>query len=143
MRIRALSCTQPWASLVVAGVKKVETRPMTTRHRGWLAIHATTEVPNIQLCDATPFRHEILKLGLMPHTMPRGVVIGAVEVVGCTPTDDLHLQRRLSPLERALGDYEAGRAAWLLGRAVVFPTTIEARGFPWLFWVDVPESWLP
>jgi hypothetical protein len=38
--MKALSLTQPWASLVVAGAKKLETRSWPTYYRGPLLIHA-------------------------------------------------------------------------------------------------------
>ena len=38
--MKALSLWQPWASLIAAGVKKVETRHWPTAYRGPIAIHA-------------------------------------------------------------------------------------------------------
>ena len=38
--MKALTIRQPWASLIVEGVKTVETRSWNTKHRGSLAIHA-------------------------------------------------------------------------------------------------------
>lgn len=38
--MKALTLHQPWASLVARGVKTIETRSWSTRHRGPLAIHA-------------------------------------------------------------------------------------------------------
>ena len=39
--MKALSLTQPWASLVADGRKTTETRSWLTHYRGPLAIHAT------------------------------------------------------------------------------------------------------
>ena len=38
--MRALTIRQPWASLIAAGVKTIETRSWSTKYRGPLAIHA-------------------------------------------------------------------------------------------------------
>jgi len=38
--LRLLTLTQPWATLVAIGAKRIETRGWPTRYRGWLAIHA-------------------------------------------------------------------------------------------------------
>lgn len=38
--MKALTIRQPWASLIAAGVKTIETRSWSTKHRGPLAIHA-------------------------------------------------------------------------------------------------------
>lgn len=40
MDVKALTIRQPWASLIAAGVKTIETRGWSTRYRGPLAIHA-------------------------------------------------------------------------------------------------------
>lgn len=45
IRLRlALSVRQPWASLIVAGIKTVENRSWYTNHRGLLLIHAALTV---------------------------------------------------------------------------------------------------
>lgn len=38
--MKALTVRQPWASLIAAGVKTIETRSWSTKYRGPLAIHA-------------------------------------------------------------------------------------------------------
>ena len=42
---RAISLTQPFASLMAIGAKKVETRAWRTHFRGWVAIHAAKANP--------------------------------------------------------------------------------------------------
>jgi hypothetical protein len=43
--VKALTVRQPWASLIVAGVKTVETRPRRITYRGRVAIHAAKHPP--------------------------------------------------------------------------------------------------
>lgn len=43
--MKALTVHQPWASLIAAGVKRIETRSWSTKHRGPLAIHAAVRDP--------------------------------------------------------------------------------------------------
>jgi hypothetical protein len=38
--MKGLTLTQPWATLVAIGAKRIETRSWPTRYRGLLAIHA-------------------------------------------------------------------------------------------------------
>ena len=38
--MKALSIRQPWASLIVAGIKDIENRSWVTNYRGKLLIHA-------------------------------------------------------------------------------------------------------
>lgn len=47
--MKALTLHQPWASLVAAGHKSVETRSWWTRHRGPIAIHAAKRPPEVGL----------------------------------------------------------------------------------------------
>jgi activating signal cointegrator 1 len=43
--VKALTLTQPWASLVAVGAKVIETRSWSTSYRGPLAIHAAKGFP--------------------------------------------------------------------------------------------------
>jgi hypothetical protein len=42
--MKAISVQQPWAWLIVAGLKKVENRSWPTDHRGRMAIHASSRL---------------------------------------------------------------------------------------------------
>lgn len=44
--MKALSLTQPWASLVAIGAKRIETRSWSTSYRGLVAIHASKRFPD-------------------------------------------------------------------------------------------------
>jgi hypothetical protein len=116
--MKTLTIWQPWASLIVHGVKRYETRSWETRYRGRLAIHAakrwTTEQQNIarelagrwsEVSDALchPDTGELLPL-------PLGCVVVEVRLVMCHRVESI--RGRLSPVERALGDYSDGRFAW-------------------------------
>jgi hypothetical protein len=43
--MKALTLTQPWATLVAIGAKTIETRSWPTSYRGPLAIHAAKGYP--------------------------------------------------------------------------------------------------
>lgn len=45
--MKALTIRQPWASLIAAGVKTIETRSWSTKYRGPLAIHAGKHEPAV------------------------------------------------------------------------------------------------
>lgn len=77
--MRAISIKQPWATLIVAGIKPVENRSWPIRHRGPLLIHAGKRI------DWEGFER-IDQLGLDlpdPDVLHRGGIIGQVDVVGC------------------------------------------------------------
>jgi activating signal cointegrator 1 len=104
--MKALTVNQPWASLIVDGRKPWETRSWFTPYRGPLAIHAGLKVD----------RESCRGFGYNPDTIPRGCVLGIVDLARCLrlPHPDV--------VPDEFGDYAEGRFAWR-----VFPW----RFFPW------------
>lgn len=93
--MKALTLTQPYASLVALGEKRFETRNWATDHRGPLAIHAAAGLAGLKylgekisasqlearlqtLCRTEPFRTALL--GEPAAELPRGVVVAVVEL---------------------------------------------------------------
>lgn len=126
--MKVLSLSQPWATLVVLGVKRFETRAWHTGHRGLLAVHAARYFAsaNRLLCECEPIRGLLRRAGFDDWTcLPRGAVVGTVELVDCIPAEEL---TTLSDLDRALGDFAPGRWAWQLSDPRPWPTPIAATG---------------
>lgn len=44
--VECLSMHQPWASMLVFGIKRIEGRNWPTKHRGWLWIASTAQEPS-------------------------------------------------------------------------------------------------
>lgn len=72
--LRALSIKQPFAELIVRGVKDVENRAWATSHRGRLLIHASKAVSGSDMR-----RH-----GFGNDALPTGAFVGVVDLVDCT-----------------------------------------------------------
>lgn len=152
--MKALTLTQPWASLVAIGEKRYETRSWQTPYRGPLAIHAAKGVAPIggekafaELCenwegngvdgDFGPFGQALFVRGpyALPENLPRGAVVAIAELVDVLPTDSL-LMRDLADgrdnhaavSEHAFGDYSAGRFAWKLENVQRLVNLPPARG---------------
>jgi hypothetical protein len=127
--MHALSVMQPWASLIVAGVKRVETRSWRTGFRGRLAVHASSGLPPgyDDLVGREPVRSA---LRLAPWGQPRGVLLGTVELRDCVRVEELD---DLDERERALGDFAPGRWAWLLADPRPLPRLVPHRGWPGVF----------
>lgn len=73
----ALSIRQPWAALIICGVKTIEIRRWPTAHRGRLLIHAAS-LPDPREEGwrlVTPRMDELIHL--------RGGIIGMVDLVDC------------------------------------------------------------
>ena len=122
--MKALSVTQPWATLIAMGAKKIETRTWSTSYRGRLAIHASKGFPKWakETCAEPAFACE-----LGPGPLPLGMVIATCRLISCIPTRELQQNRvievdpvacssdfYLDDRERTFGDYAPGRWAWLL-----------------------------
>lgn len=87
--MKALTLTQPWATLVAIGAKTIETRSWRTSHRGWLAIHAAKAMPReaIELCITEPFASVLSEHARTPADLPRGAFVAVALLEDITPTD--------------------------------------------------------
>lgn len=85
--MRALTIRQPWASLIIAGMKDVENRTWPTKHRGPLAIHAAVAVASPAEWEHAEMVCKTVAPKLMPlwseRVLPRGVVLGTVNLASC------------------------------------------------------------
>lgn len=152
--MKALTLTQPHATLVCIGAKHIETRSWGTSFRGRLAIHAAKGFPQRarSLCQLEPFRTMLLrgKYFRLDTDLPLGMVIATCRLVnlvrfGAMPVwiDPSGQEQicehhsvpgwlRISPFgdtdEFALGDYSMGRYAWLLTDVQPLPIPIPAKG---------------
>jgi hypothetical protein len=79
----ALSLKQPWAALVVLGLKTIEIRSWPTARRGRILIHAA-RVPDGR---AEARRHGTPELQALVQR--QGGIIGSVELTDCVRYDDL------------------------------------------------------
>ena len=146
----ALTLTQPWATLVALGAKRIETRSWKTDHRGWLAIHAAKGFPKWakELCGTEPFCSLLEKQfgflypwvnsGAVSHTakLTLGAIVAVGKLVRCYSTYQIglnHIPGREADWpqlekERELGDYSAGRYMWVLEDVRRLPEPIPCKG---------------
>lgn len=120
--LKALSLWQPWASLVAAGHKRIETRHWSTPYRGLLAIHAAQRKPTAaDLAFADGVR--------LPDPLPLGAVVCLVRLVDIVKSEALVARPgfTISP-EYIYGNYQPGRFGWVLELVEVFDPAIPARG---------------
>jgi hypothetical protein len=128
--MKALSLTQPWATLVAIGAKKLETRSWPTYYRGPLLIHAAKGFPGWarDTCFQLPFATAIAAAGYTSFSqLPLGQILGMVSLTGCKATHDL-APWVVDETERTFGDYGAGRFAWRLEEPVKFDEPIPCKG---------------
>jgi len=152
MKIKTLSLTEPWATLVSVQAKLIETRSWATPYRGYLAIHAAKGFPAWaqDCCIREPF-HSVLKekTGIsviwargLPKDDPKrsdfplGCVIAICELV-----DVIRITVDNVPPEpeRSFGDYTPGRFAWHLKNIQSLIHPIPARGSLSVWEWETPE----
>src|SRR5262245_7369475 len=126
--MKCLSVREPWAMLLVLGVKRYETRGWHTSYRGPVAIHASNRFPEAarNLCYEEPFKTILRNAGYDGAALlPLGHLIGQVDLVNCLPTNEV---TGLEANELCFGDFRPGRWAWQVAKAVRFPEPIRVPG---------------
>lgn len=142
--MKCLTLTQPWASLVVSGMKLLETRSWNTHYRGPLLIHAARAYPNDAraLFDVSPFKENLRAIGLWKdriHLVPCGVIVGMVDLIDVMPVEEfLRSDYPFYPTELAFGDYSPARYIWKLSNYRMFVPTVPYRGRQRIF--NVPDD---
>ncbi len=158
--MKVLSLLQPWASLVVLGYKKIETRSFQRSYRGPLLIHASKDKHGYKSIDSGPFKQYFMPAlwGDVPlkerQPLPFGAIIGKVNLICIRDTNSIRMTRTVLPhyyddrgnlhhipftdQEEAFGDYSPGRYGWLLSDPVMFNDPIPAKGMLGLWEYDGP-----
>lgn len=122
--MKALTLTQPWATLVILGIKKIETRGWSTPYRGTIAIHSSKAWTPDERGFARELHRDMDVLPITPSALPMGMVLGTVRLVDVVPTYSIHPTK----LEESLGDYSPDRFAWILEDPQPYDEPIPARG---------------
>lgn len=120
--MKAITLYEPWAALVAAGWKEVETRDWYTSYRGPLAIHSS-----VHPADKIEISRLTFLLGSKGFPLPElhmGRVVAVCRLAACVFTDRVAdaskiLKPPFSPVhgwevERQVGNYDKGRWAWIL-----------------------------
>lgn len=157
--MKALSLTQPWASLIAIGAKRIETRSWPTAYRGPVAIHASKGFPAWarETCWEDRFRDALVEAGLADFggdsdlvfdsaerfALPLGALVAVGRLEDCVRTEALIERHRrgrcvLLPHEIEFGDYSAGRWAWILADVTRLAEPISCKGALGLW--DVPAD---
>lgn len=147
--MKALSLTQPWASMIAYGGKLIETRNWDTKFRGWLVIHAANgqTADDRALMDFEPYKsvlahHGITSGNAVHDVVPRGAAHAVARLIDIVRTDNLRMDQvltshgrswNLTAQELCLGDYSPDRYAWLLADVtrLTMPRRMKGRQKLW------------
>lgn len=123
----AISVRQPWASLIVHGLKSVEVRTWPTAYKGQLLIHASKK-----LDEGAMLRFPI-------EDPPRGCLIGTVELVEVEKLTK-HRWNELAAQHLNMGPYTSGLYAWHLNKPRPVALPVPYSGVRGLFFVNESDA---
>lgn len=132
--MKALTICQPFAELIIRGLKPVENRQWRTDYRGPLLIHAGK---SREWLSRSLVANQ-LAYGIPEDELDFGGIIGVVEVAYCHPISYLrsdHCDNALRHL--AYHEHTHGPFCFILKNQRRFSSPIPCRGMMGLF--DVPE----
>lgn len=90
----ALGVRQPWAELIVRGIKTVEVRSQNTEVRGTIYIYAARKLAEHPGADAAWEKYD-----LDAEALPRGLIVGTVEIADSAPALKDHAAAACVPAE--------------------------------------------
>ena len=126
--MKAITLTQPWATLAAIGAKQTETRSWSTHYRGPLAIHAASSFKHGtgRLTMSEPYRQVLADAGYPRfNLLPWGAIVATCTLTDCIPTSEF---QGVDVLDFAFGDFTYGRWAWILKDVKRLEKPIPARG---------------
>lgn len=140
--MKVLSLLQPWATLVVIGAKKIETRGWKPRQEvtnvikkeGFL-IHASQNIDEAKILCGIP-GIEPFKQYIRYYTdLPTGAIIGHVQFRDAITTSTNYGMTTIEKwagdhwqIEKQFGDYSDKRFGWLLSDPVKLDTPVACKG---------------
>ena len=123
--IKALSIKQPWAGLIMAGIKTVENRSWSTMYSGRMAI----------VSSAKPDKHALedmrRKLGKLPNICSvNGAILGTVELSGMLWTADDGVAESDHPrvTKKMLAWWNRESVGWIVERPKRLPSSVPYKG---------------
>lgn len=150
MNIRALSYTEPWATLMACGRKTFETRSWGTSYRGPIVIHSAKNFPEDcrRLCHEEPFLSALSGHAFhVGHVIAIGrlfacVRIHRVPVVGERKVLMSGIEITFTEDELAFGNYAVGRYVWVHEKVTpIRPVPVRGRLGLWTW--DAPAEVVP
>lgn len=131
--MKTISIKQPWASLIVKGIKPIENRTWPTKYRGRVLVHAGAkpEKEPYKIFSESQFdflneegrEHQLFEV--FDYYKNNGAIIGSVEIVDCVINHESIWADKRSELfllnNKAIYN-------WVLANPIKFPEPIPAKG---------------
>jgi hypothetical protein len=120
----ALGVRQPWAELILRGIKTIEVRTLPTSVRGPIYLYTSKVLAETDAAVAAAEKH-----GIDVTALPRGRLVGTVEIVDCRPCEPAEATRAcLTP------DLVRGKLGWQLANPERLEEPLNVRFLPYGVW---------
>ncbi len=131
--MKVLTIKEPYASIIMSGLKEYETRSWKTNYRGKIYIHAS-----IKIDDDLKSRNDLQKLVYDNNiTLKPGYILCEAYLDDCIYMNDMFI-KNVSDKEKMVGRYELGRYAWHLSDIrVIEPVQAKGKLGIWNYEFDV------
>ena len=120
----ALGIQQPWAELILRGIKTLEIRSQPTRQRGRIYLYASKRLSSLPAAESAA-HHE----GISLENLPLGLLVGSVEIFDCRKCRRRDHNAACVPAELLIGQY-----AWVLANPQRFAVPKSVRFLPYGVW---------
>lgn len=120
----ALGIRQPWAELILRGIKTIEVRSLPTRAPRTVYLYTSQK-----LADIPAARDALTKHRLDPQSLELGLIVGTVEIVECRPCTPADADAASVPAELL-----RGQNAWRLENPVRLNEPMRPRFLPYGVW---------
>lgn len=123
--MKVLTIQEPYATFIMHGMKKIETRSWKTKYRGEIYIHAGKSKKFLKRIH----NNKVLKL-LENIGLNYGNIICKAELIDCVymTKDFIDKVKTENNYEYILGEYAVGRYAWILQNVQEIDQKIHAKG---------------
>ena len=114
--MKAITIKQPWASLIIDGIKDIENRSWMTKFRGRILIHAAQKEFDFTNQMTSEYQREFIKGIHKPYI--KGAIIGSVQIIDCKKSKDNQ--------NKPWGNMYCYH--WILANPIKFPEPISVKG---------------
>jgi hypothetical protein len=120
----ALGIQQPWAELILRGIKTIEVRSQPTQIRGTIYLYTSKRPSTLEAAGTAATAHT-----LDIEQLPKGLLVGTVEILDSRPCTAADAVAACIPT-----DLLANQQAWVLGSPQRLPKPLEVRFLPYGVW---------
>lgn len=120
----ALGIQQPWAELILRGIKTLEIRSRSTRQRGPIYLYASKRPSLLSAADIAARRH-----GIEVDSLPLGLLVGTINLIDCRPARSKDQLAAGVPAQLLHGQF-----VWELSDPQPFDVPLTVRFLPYGVW---------